>query len=429
MTPTSSKKTVLTIFFISYVLILVYNFFNQLSVGYAKESWNISEILINYQGGFVRRGLLGELFYSLHSLLGINPYTAIITFCAIAYFTLIAFFTILFIKKKQSLFLLPFIFVLGNPIINNFWVRKDVFLILIFILILFAYVRLNKPFLRFILVNLLLILGILIHEGFAFISLPVLVLLFVSERRSANIHLVDFAKSLVFFAPSIFIFLATFIAKGSFESAQAIWHSWQPITFPIQAEQTNLAPSAIDALSWSIKKGISFSYNIFTNFNSEFYTPILWSLVFILIYYTITQASKLNLALFRQKDLVPINRNKMSHIMILQFIAVLPLILLGWDWGRWVFYWVISSLTVYFLVPNKMQEASLEPFFGNIGFKLNGFLDKVFGQSNLLFIAILIGFPQYSWELIESIQHSAIGTVLKTISIAIEQLFSVFLAQ
>ena len=35
------------------------------------ESWGVSEWLINYQGGFVRRGLAGEILYRLYQ---IHPY-------------------------------------------------------------------------------------------------------------------------------------------------------------------------------------------------------------------------------------------------------------------------------------------------------------------------------------------------------------------
>jgi len=424
MKPSFSKKSALTLFFLAYVLILVIIFIRQINSGYAKESWNISELLINYQGGFVRRGLLGEFFYSLHQWFGISPYIAIIVFCATAYLALIAFFVLLFSKKKQSLFLLPFVFVLGNPIMNNFWVRKDVFLILLFILTLFSYLRINKQILRIIVVNFLLMVGILIHEGFAFICLPILLLLSASDTHQAKSPVARWARTFTLLLPSLVTFFATFVAKGSYASAQAIWNSWKSITFPLQEAQSNLAPSAIDALSWSLRKGISFSYNIFTNFDNGFYAPLLWAMVFILIYYIITKASSLNYPLFRQKTVDPINRELMSNSMMLQLIAVLPLLILGWDWGRWIFYWVVSSLAIYFLVPEEKLKASLPQPISTISLKLNTCLDGMLGRCNLLFLALLVGFPQYSWVLVTSIQHSAAGTLLKSFSTVIEQLLN-----
>jgi hypothetical protein len=43
-------------------------------------SWCIGDWLINYQGGIVRRGLTGELFFSLSKITGINQITLIILF-------------------------------------------------------------------------------------------------------------------------------------------------------------------------------------------------------------------------------------------------------------------------------------------------------------------------------------------------------------
>ena len=48
--------------------------------GYSKNcSWRVGDWLINYQGGMVRRGLLGELIYNLANITHLNPgYYAII---------------------------------------------------------------------------------------------------------------------------------------------------------------------------------------------------------------------------------------------------------------------------------------------------------------------------------------------------------------
>ena len=38
-----------------------------------REGYNIGEWLINYEGGFVRRGFVGECLYLLSYLTGVNP--------------------------------------------------------------------------------------------------------------------------------------------------------------------------------------------------------------------------------------------------------------------------------------------------------------------------------------------------------------------
>ena len=55
------------IFYLSFIIILLFAFFISVVNGYSKGSWNITEFLINYQGGFVRRGLLGEIILYIYS--------------------------------------------------------------------------------------------------------------------------------------------------------------------------------------------------------------------------------------------------------------------------------------------------------------------------------------------------------------------------
>ena len=62
----------LSIFF--FTSIVVGSFLNMLSnKTYQYDSWTIGEWLINYQGGFVRRGLSGETIYFLSNSLKISP--------------------------------------------------------------------------------------------------------------------------------------------------------------------------------------------------------------------------------------------------------------------------------------------------------------------------------------------------------------------
>lgn len=118
---------------ILFSVILVLKFFELIRSGYPKDSWQVTEWLINYQGGFVRRGLAGELLLRFYYCWGIEPYYVILTMCFILYLGLVIFFYRAFRRAGLPLFLLPFVFFLGGPVLNDFWARKDVFLVWIFI--------------------------------------------------------------------------------------------------------------------------------------------------------------------------------------------------------------------------------------------------------------------------------------------------------
>ncbi|MGN1277768.1 MAG: hypothetical protein ACI4UK_12320, partial [Floccifex sp.] len=77
-------------------------------------SYPISDWLINYQGGFVRRGLIGEALYYLYDMTSVNVIILII----IASFVIMVGFTYLFINKwrqyRLSYLILPSFLLIGG---------------------------------------------------------------------------------------------------------------------------------------------------------------------------------------------------------------------------------------------------------------------------------------------------------------------------
>ena len=109
---------------IFFLLIIIGGLLNTLSnKTYINDSWTIGEWLINYQGGFVRRGFLGEGIYILCNAIKISP-IFVIWFISISSYYVLVKLTIIEAKNKVSnLFLLsPGVFL--APIIGNFLVRK-----------------------------------------------------------------------------------------------------------------------------------------------------------------------------------------------------------------------------------------------------------------------------------------------------------------
>ena len=128
-----NKDNALSIFFILFVLALTLRLIFQLKVGYPQVEYFLEEWMINYQGGFVRRGISGEVIYQLYNLFGISPRLAVILISLSAYLFLCLFFIKSFVKKGLPIFILPFVFFLGNPVLNDFWIKKDCLLLICFI--------------------------------------------------------------------------------------------------------------------------------------------------------------------------------------------------------------------------------------------------------------------------------------------------------
>ena len=88
------------------------------------NSWNASEWLISYSGGFVRRGLGGEIIYNISSYLLISPAKIIVLFSIFSYLLL----CLILVKISKNIiptFIILSPVMLGMPIYSDFLIRKD----------------------------------------------------------------------------------------------------------------------------------------------------------------------------------------------------------------------------------------------------------------------------------------------------------------
>ena len=411
------RNSAMNIFYFIFVFILTITFFRSIVTGFSKESWGITEILINYQGGFVRRGLLGELVFRAYKIAKIPPYTLIILMCASSYLLLIYFFVKLFIKKGYSLFVLPFVFFLGNPIISTFWVRKDALMILIFISIIHFVAK--KSIINLIIVNILFIIGLLIHETIGFYCFPILFLL-LSDKNIDGFdkkgYVIKWINPFLKITPSLFVFLCTLYFKGSLKISTEIWNSWKPIRFPTQGKDDTAIPSAIDGLSWSAKKGLSFGLDILQNFNDGIYAPFVWLLTIILIYYILINLTKLSFRTGNYKLAGILNRNNVSNVIILQLITIIPIFILGWDYSRWIFYWVTSSFVIVLLIPEEKLSAIFPKFVSRSSNIINNVLDAVLSDFSVESLCIIVCFSPASWQLSTCLNSNALIIVMRFMS-------------
>ena len=132
---------------------------------YSFSSWQISEFLINYEGGFVRRGLIGQFFFILKDLINVKFLIYSLSALSIIYLYNYLFKKIYY-NSRYPFFILGSSFVTFPFIVDSF-VRKDLFLLSLVIIIL----KNKNVFFRAIIYS----LGILSHEMFFFMISPFLI--------------------------------------------------------------------------------------------------------------------------------------------------------------------------------------------------------------------------------------------------------------
>jgi hypothetical protein len=94
---------------------------------FGNQSWAMTDLLVNYEGGFVRRGLVGQFSLLLGNLLSIpvNLVAIFITSIAFIYVTYI----VITENKSFPTFLLFTPVFLGSAAYGQFIVRKDFIMI------------------------------------------------------------------------------------------------------------------------------------------------------------------------------------------------------------------------------------------------------------------------------------------------------------
>lgn len=137
------------------------------SLKWGHSSWQITEWLINYQGGFVRRGLPGQLIFYVSDFLGIQANFIAIFISLLAYIFLVIFLIVKTRHKFSALLILSPI-VMGAPAYQDFIIRKDVLSIIFFLVCSKILLSKKKKILKYVGLNLVAIIALLSHEAFFF---------------------------------------------------------------------------------------------------------------------------------------------------------------------------------------------------------------------------------------------------------------------
>lgn len=191
-----------------YMLIQAYN---GLWCGLYPDSYfNSSEFLINYEGGFVRRGLLGQILLYLCRGTGWSPIVVIYVFCITVFVFCFLFFIVQFQRKRLNWWILlsPFMFGLALEII-----RKDYLTFMLFIIMLYCVRKPNISLLNYIWTLIMMISGVVIYEPFIFYGIPLILLLL---WRNCNNLVLSIAAVLV--ALTTFCLMSYF--KGNADMVQ-----------------------------------------------------------------------------------------------------------------------------------------------------------------------------------------------------------------
>ena len=346
-------------FLISLSFIIVVN--NTFRFYKNKTSYEIGDWLINYQGGFVRKGLVGEFIYQIYKFTEINPYLTVLILIILFY---LIFYIIIF-KYLNKLHINNYIiFALFSPLSFFFPVfnskatgRKEILFISLLALVCFYLPKINKKYYMYIYIGLLTLIG-LTHEGFIFYFGYFLIpLIFIIKPESFRD--IRYEAILISLSSLILIFL-TYKFSGNENQVIDICNSIKNF-----AHQQCESFGQIATLKWDLKNYMSEKEGILLTkyFPLYFFYGVISFLPLFFIY----KKASLNVLILNKKI------NPLILIFI-PFIFTIPVYYIALDWGRYLYTSYISSLIIIlFLIKNKIISLKF-----NENFKQNYLLKKVF---------------------------------------------------
>ncbi len=314
------------------LLLFLYLFFQRILFNQHElfdHRWSTADWLISYAGGFVRRGLWGELANYLQSYFSIDPRAFIFKVRAGIYLLIcLSFLTIAIYKKIKTyeliLALSPWalMFELNDPIAGG---RKEILLILIFLLFSIFFIitkklRTNKsappvshdPIFYFLFVSLPLLT--LAHEGlFFFFQFFLLFQIIANEKDNKN-----YWRFVLPYMFSLMVLVITYFFKGTVEQSHAICQ--RVITW-------GLTPSFCEGSIASIG---GYEFQIMQQYLRTLFVYLVLVFGPILLYAYSTFA----------KD----ERLKVLILCLCSLIPVSALFFMAQDWGRWIH---ISALLMF----------------------------------------------------------------------------------
>ena len=296
----------------------------------------ISEWLINYQGGFTRRGLIGEIVFQISKLSSLTIRETILTFQITTY---LLYFYLLYKFLKDTNNNILFIFAIFSPLFVIYPIaevevlgRKEIFIYVSFLLVVNIFSIKNIQNRHYFYFSIILMISCLIWEGFViYISYFIFILILKNNLVLNKSFLTKLTISLIPLSISFYF---------------VFFHRLDENGLKMMCQSINECYGAISYLNRSLSSNIS-------EVTSKFQISFLIRYILVLIIgffplFLLIKNSKLN---YKQKF-----KNDYFYLIffIIIFTPSLIFYYIAQDWGRWVsISYTLSLLTYVYSLKNN----------------------------------------------------------------------------
>jgi len=304
------------------------------------SSYTWSELVINYQGGFVRRGLLGEISYQLNGLIQARYFLCVVS--VVMYLLILAFFVY---SKKISYNRLLFLF---SPAVTLFpiydidaFARKDVYIIAAFVFCLYISERGTSKSIALLLAMAVYgVTGLVVETAWFYLPMAAAVIILNRNEWSAEQQTKAWSASF-FFLVGCFVFIS--LANSSKVSKVAIVDSWR-LLYPSTQWGWNGA-GAVNLLGLHLNDGLLITfYSLCFRTTLEGY------------FYSFLLASIPTLYLLRTSKFNEICKN--SKLGIVWALVVMSCsFAFAADWGRCIYLFTIHTFLFLTIITTPPERA------------------------------------------------------------------------
>ena len=331
--------------FLSFIIFLIfYSIFYLYWKHDVGNDWSISEWLINYQGGFTRRGLGGEINIFLADFFSISLRDTIFFLQSIAHLTYLIF---LFIYLKDFKLGILQIFALFSPLFLLYPIaelealgRKEIFIFLFFtFVIFFSKEKFHRNVVNFIVFIFFPILCLIWEQIILFAPFFVVILI---NKNKLYLFSETITKLFLIFSSTIVVMIIVFVFPLSNEGHEIMCKY-------LELEFSERCYGSADLL---IKNTIYFD-TFFIHKKTQFTDYLRYIIIFLVgffpLYLCISKNQFTNQENFITKNFKPIN------LFLIIYAPILLLFIFGHDWGRWIhIQYSLSILLYFYLIKNNI---------------------------------------------------------------------------
>ena len=338
----------------------------------AENDSSISEWLINYQGGFTRRGLGGELGVALANLLDISLRRSIFLIQITIHSSYLALIYFYFKKLKFNIIQL---FALYVPIFLLYPIaelevlgRKEMLLFLFFLVtIFFSSRKYNAKIVNYLIFFISPIVCLIWEQVVLFFPFFASVLIVKNNLKTFK---QAFNKLLIIFFPGIITFIYIFITPLSGSGHEIMCNFLE----------NNFGERCYMSASMLISSTIHFD-TLWIHDNAQFVHYLRYILIFLIGFAPLNiLVSKSN---FVEKDNFITKNFRPRPLFFILYIPTILLFIYGYDWGRWInITYTFSILFYVYLLKNSIIESE---------FKIkNLIINKIVNNKSLILFIFLI---------------------------------------